>query len=127
MKPPLPTDAELAILNVLWAKGDATVREVHEALGGEAIGYTTVLKTMQIMTSKGLVTRNESKKTHVYRAVASEEPTQKRMLKDLVDRAFQGSATRLAMRALSVGRATPEEIAEVRAYLDAMEKKARRS
>jgi predicted transcriptional regulator len=124
---PLPTDAELAILNVLWAKGSATVREVYEALDKGEIGYTTVLKTMQIMTAKGLIGRDESRKTHVYRAVVREEPTQRRLLSDLVDRAFQGSALRLAMRALSVARASREEIAEIRAYLDEIEKKARRS
>jgi predicted transcriptional regulator len=126
VKQSLPTDAELAILNVLWAKGSATVREVHEALGAADTGYTTVLKTMQIMTAKGLVERDESQRSHVYRAAVSEEPTQKRILSDLIDRAFNGSAARLAMRALSIAPASKKELDEVRAYLDAIEKKAKR-
>jgi predicted transcriptional regulator len=120
--PPLPTEAELAILNVLWAKGAATVREVHEAIDTGSTGYTTVLKTMQIMTAKGLVVRDESEKSHVYKAAVSEEPTQKRIVGDLARRAFKGSAARLAMRALSISPTSREELDEVRAFLDAMEK-----
>lgn len=119
--PPLPTDAELAILNVLWAKGAATVREVHAAIDTGDTGYTTVLKTMQIMTAKGLVERDESQRSHVYRALAAEEPTQKRIVRDLAARAFNGSAAQLAMRALSITPASKKELDEVRAYLDALE------
>jgi BlaI family transcriptional regulator, penicillinase repressor len=122
----LPTDAELAILNVLWSKGSATVREVHEALGEADTGYTTVLKTMQIMTQKGLVSRDESERSHVYRAAVNQEPTQRRLLRDLIDRAFGGSAPTLAMRALSVAPASKEELAEVRALLDELERGRRK-
>lgn len=131
MKQSLPTEAELAILNILWAKGSATVREVHEALmqatsSEGTTGYTTVLKTMQIMTAKGLVQRDESQRSHIYRAAVNEEPTQKKILSDLIDRAFNGSAARLAMRALSIAPASKKELDEVRAYLDAIEKKSRK-
>jgi len=89
---PRPTDSELAILTILWERGPSTVRQVHEALADERdTGYTTTLKLMQIMADKGLVTRNESARTHVYSAMASEEQTQRQLLKDLVDRAFGGS------------------------------------
>src|SRR4051794_2535360 len=107
VKKPLPTDAELAILGVLWRLGPATVREVHEALAPvQSTGYTTVLKLMQIMAQKGLCKRHESQKSHVYRAVAGEEQTQRRLLGELMDKAFAGSASQLVMRALSVKSAS---------------------
>lgn len=125
---PLPTDAELAILNVLWRRGPSTVREVFEALhGGTGGGYTTALKLLQIMTQKGLVLRDESQRSHVYRAAASEEQTQKRLVGDLLDRAFGGSAPDLVMRALSVKPASAEELAKIRALLDEAEEKGDRS
>jgi BlaI family transcriptional regulator, penicillinase repressor len=115
----LPTDAELAILRVLWGRGPSTVREVHDALFPvQDTGYTTVLKLMQIMAQKGLVLRDESGKSHVYRAVASEERTQRGLVRDLLDKAFGGSASQLVLRALSDERASPEELAEIRAALD---------
>src|SRR4051794_19548034 len=114
---PVPTDAELAILRVLWARGDSTVREVHDALNAadraRRAGYTTVLKLMQIMTEKGLVTRDESDRTHVYRAKPTQQNTQRRLVKDLLDRAFGGSASQLVMQALAASRATPEELSEI--------------
>ena len=98
---PLPTDAELAILTVLWRRGPSTVRDVFESLRDDAgTGYTTVLKLLQIMMAKGLVKRDESQRSHVYRAAASEEQTQKRLVGDLLDRAFGGSAQALVMRAV---------------------------
>jgi predicted transcriptional regulator len=112
-----PTDAELAILRVLWSRGPSTVREVAEALGRQA-AYTTVLKLLQIMTEKKLVHRDETERTHVYEAVSSEEQTQKQLVADLLHRAFDGSAAKLVLQALSAGKASPEEIAEIRKLLD---------
>ncbi len=120
---PRPTDAELAILRVLWRRGPSTVRQVQEVLGAEKpTGYTTVLKLMQIMTEKGLVTRDESRRTHVYRARRSAEKTQQQLVGDLLERAFEGSAQRLVMQALSSKKVTPEELAQIRALLDQMER-----
>lgn len=116
---PRPTDAELAILRVLWRRGPSTVRQVLEELGGET-GYTTVLKLMQIMTEKGLVTRDESERTHVYEARLPEEETQKQLVTDLLERAFSGSATKLVMQALSARKASAKELAQIRALLDEM-------
>jgi BlaI family penicillinase repressor len=118
MSPPgrKPTDAELAILGVLWDRGPSTVREVAEATGRTG-AYTTVLKLLQIMTEKGLVRRDVSSRTHVYAAVASRTATQRRLLRDLVDRAFDGSAVQLMQQALAATNASPEEIAEIRGLL----------
>ena len=111
-----PTDAELAILRVLWAQGPSTVREVAEEMGRES-AYTTVLKLLQIMTDKGLVRRDESARTHVYRTARSERATQRQLVRDLADRAFGGSAARLVMQALAARKASPEELAEIRRWL----------
>ncbi len=120
---PLPTEAELELLRVLWARGPSTVREVLEALGPErGIGYTTVLKQLQIMHGKGLVIRDEGARSHVYAAAMAEEATQRRLVTDLVERAFGGSAARLVLNALSGPSATPEERAEIRALLERMER-----
>jgi predicted transcriptional regulator len=116
-----PTDAELAILSVLWDRGPSRVREVQEQLSGE-VGYTTVLKLLQIMTEKGLVERDESQRAHIYTAVLSREETQGKLIRDLVVRAFEGSAGKLAMRALSTRSASPEELAAIRRMLDEIEK-----
>jgi predicted transcriptional regulator len=117
-----PTDAELAILRVLWTRsGPCTVRDVHDELRvrrGSAVGYTTVLKLLQIMTDKGLVVRDESARTHTYRARASEDQTQRRLVRDLIARAFGGSARKLVMHALDAARSSPEELAEIRRSLD---------
>lgn len=117
MKKPLPTDAELSILNVLWAKGPSTVRAVFESLP-ESAGYTTVLKTMQIMAEKGLVKRDESERSHVYRAAIGAEATQERLVGELIDKAFSGSAAQLVMRALEARVSSKEELAAVRALLE---------
>jgi predicted transcriptional regulator len=115
----LPTDAELAILGVLWRRGPSTVREVHDALSPtQGTGYTTVLKLMQLMAQKGLVIRDESQRSHVYRPASAEAQTQRRLVGDLMDRAFAGSAAQLVMRALSVKRASKGELEEIRHMLD---------
>jgi predicted transcriptional regulator len=102
-----PTDAELAILRVLWRRGPSTVRQVHEALSGEReTGYTTILKLMQIMNEKGLVERDESERTHIYQARFTEEQTQQRLVNDLLEKAFGGSAAQLVMRALAASEAS---------------------
>jgi BlaI family transcriptional regulator, penicillinase repressor len=113
-----PTDAELAILRVLWTRGPSTVREVAEEMGREG-AYTTVLKLLQIMTDKGLVRRDESTRTHVYKATASADQTQRQLVTDLVDKVFEGSAAKLVMHALATGTASAEELAEIRKLLDA--------
>ena len=116
-----PTDAELAILQVLWASGPCTVREVHEQLkNSDKIGYTTVLKTLQIMAEKDLVRRDESQRAHVYSARRSEEQTQQRLLGDLLERAYRGSAGKMVMQALSARVATRQELDEIRTLLDRM-------
>jgi BlaI family penicillinase repressor len=127
---PKPTDAELAILTILWSYGPCTVRQVHEHLehdrthGRRSTGYTTVLKLMQIMADKRLVERNESQRTHVYHAsrTASEQHTQRRLVRDLLERAFGGSAHKLVMHALAEARATPHELGEIRKLLDEMKR-----
>lgn len=123
-KPAKPTEAELAILRVLWERGPSTVREVAAALEGErAAGYTTILKLLQIMTQKGLVRRNASTRSHVYQASAPAEATQRQLVRDLLDRAFSGSAPQLVLQALSVRRASPDELAEIRQLLDELERR----
>jgi BlaI family transcriptional regulator, penicillinase repressor len=119
---PRPTDAELAILRVLWRLGPSTVREVHEAMSAsQDTGYTTVLKMLQIMTDKGLVLRDESERAHVYESRLSEDRMQRQLLGDLVERAFGGSSTRLVLQALSGRRATTQELRDIRAVLDELE------
>ena len=108
-----PTDAELAILRVLWSRGPSTVRQVAAAMDREG-GYTTVLKLLQIMTEKRLVTRDESSRTHVYAAAYTEDQTQRQLVIDLVDRAFDGSAAKLVLQALASTKTTPEELDEIR-------------
>jgi predicted transcriptional regulator len=119
-----PTGSELAILRVLWARGACTVRQVHEALHPnpkEASAYTTTLKLMQIMAEKGLVRRDEEERTHVYEAAAGREKTLRRLVGDLAERAFGGSAGQLVLHALSTRRASKEELAEIRKLLDEVE------
>ena len=117
--PKKPTSAELAVLRVLWSQGPSTVRQVHDALTGErATGYTTALKLLQIMSEKGLVARDETDRSHVYSAMLSEGETQRQLLDDLLGRAFGGSATKLAMQALSGDKATPAELAQIRRLID---------
>jgi len=116
---PRPTDAELAILRVLWHRGPSTVRQVHEVLSRERqAAYTTALKLLQIMTEKGLVRRDERDRSHVYQARMSETHTQRQLVRDLLDRAFGGSASKLVVQALAARRASPEELGEIRRLLD---------
>lgn len=116
---PRPTDAELSILRVLWDRGPSTVRQVHDVLTRDRpAAYTTALKLLQIMTDKGLVRRDETERTHIYHARLSEEQTQRQLVRDLLDRAFGGSATKLVMQALAARRATPEEMAEIRKLIE---------
>ena len=112
---PRPTEAELAILRVLWERGPATVRQVNEHLsaGSRDVGYTTTLKLMQIMADKGLVSRDESDRTHVYAARASRDQTQRQLVSDLMDKAFGGSAAALVLQALSAHPASPAELEEI--------------
>jgi BlaI family transcriptional regulator, penicillinase repressor len=112
-----PTDAELAILRVLWTRGPSTVRQIAEVMGRET-GYTTILKLLQIMTEKRLVVRDESERTHVYQAAYTETQTQRQLVTDLLDRAFDGSAAKLVLQALAANKATPEELAEIKKLLD---------
>jgi predicted transcriptional regulator len=117
-----PTDAELAILRVLWSRGPSTVRQVHEAISRDReTGYTTVLKLMQIMTEKGLVERDESERTHVYQARFTQEATQQRLVSDLLEKAFGGSASQLVMQALAAKPASADELAQIRRLLDELE------
>lgn len=120
---PRPTEAELAILRVLWERGPSTVREVKIELDRiRPTGYTTALKLMQIMTEKGLVRRDESDRTHVYRARLTEQQTQRRFVRHLLDGLFGGSARSLVLHALAADRTSPEELAEIRHLIDEMEK-----
>ena len=112
-----PTDGELAILEVLWRRGPSTVRQVHETMDRGGVRYTTTLKIMQNMTEKGLVTRDESRGTHVYTASAEEEPTRRSLLSDFVDKAFGGSAGKLMVAALAAGDLTAGEVKEIRRLL----------
>jgi predicted transcriptional regulator len=115
-----PTDAELAILRVLWARGPSTVRQIAEVMaeGGRETGYTTVLKLLQIMTEKGIVVRDESARTHIYAPASTQDQTQRQMVTDLLDRVFDGSAAQLVMQALAAKKTTPEELAEIRKLLN---------
>ena len=111
-----PTNAEVAILRVLWARGPSTVREVAREMGRES-AYTTILKLMQNMADKQLVTRDQSARTHVYAAARAEEQTQRQLVADLVDRVFDGSAVKLVMQALAATKTSPQELAEIRKLL----------
>lgn len=116
---PRPTDGELAILRILWDRGPSTVRQVHDILALERqAAYTTALKLLQIMTEKGLVERDERDRTHIYRARLSEETTQRQLVRDLADRAFGGSASKLVMQALATKRASAEELRDIRKAID---------
>lgn len=118
-----PTEAEITILRVLWDRGPSTVREIHEALNPRKdVGYTTTLKLLQKMTSKGHVIRDESSRSHIYKAQSKEESTQKRLVSDLLKNAFAGDTPSLVMRALSTKSASKEDLAEIRRMLDEMER-----
>jgi BlaI family transcriptional regulator, penicillinase repressor len=116
---PKPTEVELEILTSLWSKGEATVRELFEDVSQRrTLGYTSVLKTLQIMTEKGLVQRTEAGKAHIYRATASQEDTQSQFLRDLTERLFSGSAAQLAMHALTLQPASSNELQEIRKLIE---------
>jgi BlaI family penicillinase repressor len=121
---PLPTSSELAILQVIWQRGPSTVREVYRTFPRErGVGYSTVLKFMQIMTEKGSLVRDESVRPQVYRAARPQRHTQQGIIRDLVARAFGGSSASLVMQALSDRRATAEERRQIRDVLDALDRK----
>jgi len=114
-----PTESELEILQILWEKGDCTVRDVHEVLTrNKEAGYTTTLKLMQIMHDKGLVRRDTSSKTHIYTALASQQKTQQHLVSRLINNAFNGSAARMVMQALGNHKSSKDEIEAIKKYLD---------
>ena len=122
-KPLKPTESELEILQVLWEKGVATVREVHEELAKHKdAGYTTTLKLLQIMFEKGLVTRNDSSKTHIYAPAVTREKTQKHLVGKMINSLFSGSPGQLVMQALGNHQASPEELDEIQRLLDNLKK-----
>lgn len=114
-----PTESELEILQVLWTRETASVREVHEVISAsKVIGYTTTLKLMQIMHEKGLVKRDDSVKTHIYQAAVSREKTQKHLLGKMIDGLFGGSSTQLVLQALGANKASAEELEEIQHLLN---------
>jgi len=121
-KTPRPTESEQEILQAIWELGPATVRQVHEAMKSD-VRYTTVLKQMQVMTEKGLLNRDESQRSHVYRSRQKPEATQRTLVSDLMKRVFGGAADKLVIQALNAKKTTPEEIAAIRKLLDELEEK----
>lgn len=118
-----PTESELEILQILWQRGVATVREVHEELSkSKDAGYTTTLKLMQIMHEKGLVRRDESMRTHLYQAAVNKEKTQKHLLNKVIDSLFGGSSTQLVLQALGENKTTPEELEQIQKLLNNLKK-----
>jgi len=121
-----PTDAELDILRVLWARGPSTVRQVHDILSvGREFAYTTTLKLLQLMTEKGVAFREEDGRVHLYRAAVAQEQTQQHLVRELLERAFDGSAAQLVVQALAAKPASPEELQEIRRLLAEHEEKSR--
>lgn len=121
-----PTNSELEILQILWKKGQCTVREVNEELAeikNTDIGYTTTLKLMQIMHDKGLLERDASIRTHIYKALLSQAKTSQSLLRNFIETVYSGSATQLIMQALGDRKSSPEEIRKIKAYLEELEKK----
>ena len=117
-----PTESEMEILQILWEEGPSTVREVHEILSGtKESGYTTTLKLMQIMHDKGMLSRNDESKTHIYSALIKKESVQKQVVGNMIKGLFKGSSAKLVMHALGNHRASSEEISEIKKYLDEME------
>lgn len=117
-----PTEKELEILQILWSTGPASVKDVHEHLGGESVnGYTTILKLLQIMHEKGLVTRQKQGKLHLYKAEASQDDTRKFMVDKMISTVFQGSAMKLVMSALGNHKSSKEELLQIREYLEKLE------
>jgi len=124
--PQKPTSSELEILQVLWTRGPSTVREVHEALSEQkSLGYTTVLKLLQIMTAKGSVRRNEEQRAHVYEACQPATETKRQLVGDVLKRVFEGSASELMMHALEGRRTSKKEVEELRRLLDEYERRTR--
>jgi BlaI family transcriptional regulator, penicillinase repressor len=124
--PQKPTASELEILRVLWTRGPSTVREVHESLSEKkSLGYTSVLKLLQIMTTKGTVRRNETQRAHVYEACLPAEQTKRQIAGDVLQRVFEGSASQLMMHALAGRKASEAEICELRRLLDEYERNRR--
>jgi BlaI family transcriptional regulator, penicillinase repressor len=124
---PRPTEAELELLSVLWARGPSTVRQIHEALSGQkTTGYTTTLKILQKMLEKGLLRRDERERSHVYEAVWRAEETQRQLVRDLLRRAFRGAAGKLVVQALSEEKVSSEDLAEIRRILDDLEARQKR-
>ncbi len=122
-KIPKPTDSELEILQILWAHGPSTVRFVNDKLNEEReVGYTTTLKLMQIMADKGLAYRNTESRTHIYSAAVSESDTQEKLLKQFLNATFRGSAMKLVMQTLGNHATSPEELDEIKALIEKMEK-----
>ena len=118
---PKPTESELEILQILWEKGACTVRDVHEVLErNKNAGYTTTLKLMQIMLEKDLVERDASAKTHIYKAVASQQKTEQHLVNKMIDNVFNGSAARLVMQALGNHQASKDELDAIKKYLDGL-------
>jgi len=122
-KPIKPTESELEILQVLWQKGKATVREVHEELSRtKDSGYTTTLKLMQIMFEKGIVSRDDSAKTHIYQPIVTREKTQRHLVGKMIDTLFSGSSAELVMQALGNSKASKQELDEIQRMLDDLKK-----
>lgn len=122
---PIPSNAELEILRILWKRGPSTVRDVHDELRKDKdVGYTTVLKIMQVMADKEIVTRDESERSHVYTPAVEEKSIKRRLVSELLDKAFDGSAAQLVMQALSDKRASPEDIKKIRKLLDESSRKS---
>lgn len=121
-----PTEKEMEILQILWEHEPVSVKDVHERLGGDAAnGYTTILKLMQIMFEKGIVTRQKAGKLHLYRSVKSLEETRQQVVGKMIDTVFKGSAAQLVLSALGHGKSSPKELDEIRKYLETLEKKDR--
>ena len=119
-----PTSKELEILQIVWKNGPTSVKEVHVSLGGDSEnGYTTILKMMQIMHEKGILTREKSGKLHLYKAVATQENINQQLVDKMIATVFQGSAAQLVMSALGNSTSTKQELSEIRKYLDKLEKR----
>ena len=117
-----PTSKELEILQIVWKNGPSSVKDVHHSLGGDSVnGYTTILKMMQIMHKKGLVTRQKSGKLHLYKAVTSQENTNQQLVHKMIETVFQGSTAQMVLSALGNSKSSKEELYEIRKYLDKLE------
>jgi predicted transcriptional regulator len=120
-----PTEVELQILRILWELGESPVRHIHERLEADkGTNYSTTVKMLGVMLQKGLVKRDESAQPHVYRPALSREKAGRRMVRELIDKVYEGSAMSLVLQALSASKASPEELAEVRKLLDSLEGKS---